>query len=129
MRYLLDTHVFLWWACEPEKISEKIALLIRNRENEILFSTASSWEVQIKAGIGKLSFSDEWENIVSREIEKNGFQVLPVTLQHTFALKDLPPLHKDPFDRMLIAQALAEGLTLVTDDKFIRQYPGVQTTG
>jgi PIN domain nuclease of toxin-antitoxin system len=129
LNILLDTHIFLWWACEPERISQSAYKLIQDRENRIFFSAASSWEVQIKAGIGKLVFSEDWEIIVNREIEKNDIRILPVTLEHTFSLKKLPPLHKDPFDRMLIAQALTEKLVIITNDRFISQYPGIVTKG
>lgn len=129
MNYLIDTHIFIWWACEPERISGKTASLIQNRDNNLYFSTASSWEVQIKASLGKITFKEGWRTLLNREMEKNGFFILPVTLEHTFALEKLPPLHKDPFDRMLMAQAMAEGLTIITEDRFIRQYPGVKTTG
>jgi PIN domain nuclease of toxin-antitoxin system len=129
VKYLIDTHIFIWWACEPERISDKTASLIKSRDNNLYFSTASSWEVQIKASLGKITFKEGWRTLLNREIEKNGFLILPVTLEHTLALEKLPPLHKDPFDRMLIAQAMAEGMTIITEDSFIRQYPGVKSTG
>ena len=126
MKYLIDTHIFIWWACNPEKLPDNIISIISNKKNTVYLSAASSWEVQIKINLGKITFTDEWENIVMREIEKNSFTVLPVQLSHTFALKKLPHLHRDPFDRILIAQALAEDLTVLTGDSLISSYPGVK---
>lgn len=125
MNLLFDTHTFIWWTCKPEMLPAKLILQLEDTAHTLFFSVASSWEVQIKIGIGKLSFKEGWASIVNREIETNGFQILPVMLEHTFRLKTLPPLHKDPFDRMLIAQALTEGYTIVTNDTFIRQYPDI----
>ena len=127
MSYLLDTHTLIWWATEPYRIPERTTAILRDPQNELYFSAASSWEVQIKIGIGKISFSQPWEIIVERETEKNSLIILPVTLEHTFILAKLPSLHKDPFDRMLIAQALTNNLTIVTNDRFIRSYPDVET--
>lgn len=125
MTFLLDTHVFIWWTCDPERIPAAAFHAICNPKNTLFFSTASSWEIQIKLGTGKLSFTEEWETILNREIEKNGIKILPINLSHTFALKRLPPLHRDPFDRMLIAQALTEELTFITNDAIVQSYPDV----
>ncbi len=127
MNLLLDTHTFIWWSCNPEKLPADLINLIKNPANALFLSTASTWEVQIKIGIGKLSFTEDWEKIVSREIENNFIQIVPISLEHTFALKKLPPVHKDPFDRMLIAQGLTENFTIATNDSFIKQYPDIQT--
>ena len=127
MNLLLDTHTFIWWSCNPDKLPNTLLDLLRNPMHTLFLSTASTWEVQIKIGIGKISFTEEWEKIVRREIENNSFQIMPVSLEHTFTLKTLPSLHKDPFDRMLIAQALTENFTIATNDSFIKQYPGIQT--
>lgn len=127
MNILLDTHTFIWWACEPEHLPENLVNTFRKPINSLVLSTASSWEVQIKIGIGKLNLTESWETIVLREIEKNAFRILPIQLEHTFTLKSLPPVHKDPFDRMLISQALTENLIIATNDRFIRRYDSVQT--
>jgi PIN domain nuclease of toxin-antitoxin system len=127
MNYLLDTHTLIWWATDPERIPKRTIAILRHPQNELYFSAASSWEVQIKIGIGKISFSQPWETIVEREIEKNSLIILPVTLEHTFMLAKLPSLHKDPFDRMLIAQALSNNITIITNDRFICSYPEVKT--
>lgn len=125
MKLLLDTHVFIWWTCDPDTIPAQTLKALQNSSNEVFFSSAVSWEVQIKLAIGKITFREPWETIVRREVEKNSFRVLPVTLEHTFSLQNLPPIHKDPFDRMLIAQALTEECILVTNDTLISDYPDV----
>lgn len=127
MKLLLDTHVFIWWVSEPNKIPKNVVTYIQDPGNYVFLSTASSWEVQIKIGIGKISFLEPWELIVRREIEQNSLEMLSVLLEHTFALGKLPLIHRDPFDRILMAQALSEELTLVTNDSFIRQYPDIKT--
>ncbi len=127
MNLLLDTHTFIWWSCNPEKLPLNLLNLLKNPVNTLFFSTASTWEVQIKIGIGKLSFTEDWEKIVTREIENNFIQIVPISLEHTFVLKKLPPIHKDPFDRMLIAQVLTENFTIATNDSLIKQYPDIQT--
>lgn len=127
MNLLLDTHTFIWWSCNPEKLPPNLLNLLKNPINTLFLSTASSWEVQIKIGIGKLSFTEDWEKIVTREIENNFIQIVPISLEHTFTLKKLPPIHKDPFDRMLIAQVLTENFIIATNDSFIKQYPDIQT--
>ena len=121
MKLLLDTHTFLWWAIEPPAILE----LMKNPANKIVFSVVSAWEAQIKIGLGKLTLSESLKKIVEREIQHNKWEILPVSLQHVWHLLQLPPLHKDPFDRLLIAQALTEDLTIATGDAFITNYPGL----
>lgn len=127
MNILLDTHAFIWWTCDPEKLPGTLFTRLMDPRNTLLLSTVSSWEIMIKTGIGKLSFNEDLEMVISREIEKNGLQIIPITLDHTYRLKRIPPIHKDPFDRMLIAQALSAGLKIATDDSFIEQYDGVET--
>ena len=96
-------------------------------EAMLFLSVASSWEVMIKVGLGKLTLDESWNVIVDREIRENSIEALPVYLRHTYALERLPPLHRDPFDRLLIAQAIAEGFTLVTADPLVTAYPEVRT--
>jgi PIN domain nuclease of toxin-antitoxin system len=127
MRILLDTHTFLWWISSPDLLPKTLFDSLMNNDNEIWLSTASSWEVEIKAGLGKLKLHEKWEDILQREIECNSLQILPIHLFHTFKLKNLQPLHKDPFDRMLIAQAMAENMVIASKDSLIRQYDGVIT--
>lgn len=128
MTYLLDTHTFIWWTCDPEKLPRTLFNQFLDPRNTLAFSAASSWEMMIKIGIGKLSLNEDLELIIAREIERNGLQILPITLDHTYKLKTLPPIHKDPFDRMLIAQAKTNDFTIATNDSFIRKYESVKTT-
>ncbi len=127
MEILLDTHTFLWWSLQPEKLTPVVLEALRDPENRILFSAVSSWEAQIKIGLGKLILQDPLRKIVERELIQNNWEVLPVTLHHTWRLEQLPPLHKDPFDRLLIAQALAENLVIATKDPLICSYPDLKT--
>src|SRR5437660_5086396 len=122
MKLLLDTHLLLWAAGQPDKLSPTARNLIDNPENEPLFSAASLWEVAIKRGIGRDDFQVD-PRLLRRGLLDNGYEELAVTGAHAVALDTLPPLHKDPFDRLLIAQALVEGITLVTTDALVAHYP------
>ncbi len=125
MRLLLDTHTFLWWATSPDRLPDRARTAIAAAESEIYLSAASAWEVRIKEGIHRLTLSVPWETIVQREVLTNGLQLLPITFRHTDRLRDLPLIHRDPFDRILMAQSRAEDLTLVSDDDRIAEYPDV----
>lgn len=127
MNILLDTHVFLWWSLEPDKLPSKLIQKMSSPENSIFLSVASSWESQIKIGIGKLILSESLQTIIDREIQNNDWKILPIHLKHTYRLGKLPPIHRDPFDRILIAQAMSEGLTIATKDSFIQSYKKVKT--
>ena len=121
MNLLLDTHLLLWAASSPERLSAKARNLLLDSGNQLLFSSASLWEVTIKNGLERADF-----NVDSRRLWRmllvNGYRELSVTSEHAVAAHDLPPLHKDPFDRMLIAQARVEGLLLLTADKSVANY-------
>jgi PIN domain nuclease of toxin-antitoxin system len=125
MEILLDTHTFLWWSLQPEKLPPVVLKALQDPDNRVFFSTVSSWEAQIKIGLGKLILEESLRKIVERELVQNNWEVLPVTLHHTWKLEQLPPLHKDPFDRLLVAQALAENLVIATRDPLIRAYPDI----
>jgi PIN domain nuclease of toxin-antitoxin system len=127
MNFLLDTHVFLWWSLEPDKLPSEVLDELRDPKNRVVFSTVCSWEAQIKAGLGKLVLEEPLRKIVERELSRNQWEVLPVTLEHTWRLESLPPLHRDPFDRLLVAQALVENLSLVTRDPLLPPYPDLRT--
>ncbi len=118
MKILLDTHIYIWWLMESPKLSEAARRLIGQAE-EIHVSTASLWEAAIKATTGKLEADIE---DLRRQIGLNHFQILPVTDTHVSTFARLPLLHKDPFDRMLVAQSMAEPLRLITADKRLPQY-------
>ena len=121
-RLLLDTHVLLWWLSDDSQLGEKTRGAISNPRNQVYVSAASTWEISIKKTMGKLSAPDDMDAIV----EDEGFDKLPITLFHGEQAGLLPEHHKDPFDRMLIAQAQSEGLIIVTNDEKITQY-GIRT--
>ncbi len=125
MKVLPDTHAFLWWVSDPEKLPDSVLQVLIDPDVRVFLSVATSWEVQIKVGIGRLTLKNEWKDIVQTQVKKNFIEVLNITLEHTWALQELDPLHKDPFDRLLIAQSLYESLVLVSKDPFIHQYPQV----
>jgi PIN domain nuclease of toxin-antitoxin system len=123
-RLLLDTHVLLWWLSDDSQLSSDAREAISDPRNEIYVSAATTWEIAIKTQLGKLQAPVDMESI----IEAEGFTPLPITLFHGQQAGHLPPLHRDPFDRMLIAQASAEGLVLVTNDEQIVRY-GIRVMG
>ena len=122
MKLLFDTHVLLWAAASPQRISRKVRMLIENRENALIFSAASIWEIVIKRTLGRRDFRVDQQRIRRRLIE-NGYDELPVGGEHVLRVATLPAVHRDPFDRLLVAQALHEGLVLVTADRALAQYP------
>jgi PIN domain nuclease of toxin-antitoxin system len=123
MKLLLDTHLLLWAAGEPQRLSKQARRLIDNPENELLFSAASLWEVAIKRGLGRDDFKVD-ARLLRRGLLDNGYSELPIISDHVVATESLPLIHKDPFDRVLIAQATVEGVTLLTIDSLVSQYPG-----
>ena len=123
MNVLLDTHLLLWAAGEPEKLTAAARELLEAPENHLFFSAASLWEVAIKASLRREDFMVE-PRLLRRGLADNGYNELPVTGAHAVATGGLPLIHKDPFDRILVAQAQAEGLHLITSDKLVSQYPG-----
>ncbi len=123
MKLLLDTHLLLWAAGEPKRLSKAARALIENADNELLFSAASLWEVAIKRGLGRKDFQVD-VRLLRRGLLDNSYSELPIVSDHVVAIESLPPLHKDPFDRILVAQATAEGITLLTTDSLVAQYSG-----
>ena len=123
MKLLLDTHVLLWAAGTPRHLPRAVRTLLEDEANELVFSTASLWEVAIKQQLGREDFRAD-VRLPRRGLLGNGYAELPVTSAHAVALDLLPPLHKDPFDRILIAQALIEGIMLLTTDANLARYPG-----
>ena len=119
MDILIDTHVLLWWLADDEFLSETTRDLIADPSNEITISAASGWEIVIKRALGKLAFDGDLE----KEIAGQGFKPLPVTFAHAAEISALPNIHRDPFDRMLVAQARIENLCLLTADQNILRYP------
>jgi len=123
MKLLLDTHLLLWAAGEPKRLSKQARALIDNPDNELLFSAVSLWEVAIKRGLGRGDFKVD-ARLLRRGLLDNGYSELPIISDHVVATESLPPIHKDPFDRVLVAQATVEGVTLLTIDSLVAQYPG-----
>lgn len=122
MKLLLDTHILLWAAGEPKRLPKKVRELIASPETDLLFSPVSLWEIAIKRGLGREDFRVE-PRLLRRGLLDNGYGELPVTTEHAVAIGDLPPIHKDPFDRMLVAQAVVEGVSLLTADPLVARYP------
>ena len=122
MKLLLDTHIFIWWADQPEKLSPAALSALEDEANELLLSVASVWEMQIKIQLGKLKLSLPLKDLVKNQQETNDLTVSPVALPHVLALGALPFHHKDPFDRLLIAQSIEEDLTLVSADSQFSAY-------
>ena len=123
MRLLLDTHVLLWAAGRDARLSAAARRLIDRTGNELIFSAASLWEVALKRQSGKKDFGAE-PAVLRRRLLESGYMELPITGIHAAATSALPLIHKDPFDRLLLAQALVEGMTLVTSDTQLAKYPG-----
>lgn len=122
MKLLLDTHVFLWWIADDERLSAPARAAIADSANEIFVSAASGWEIAIKAGLGRLSLPDRPARFVPNQVARNGFTVLSISLAHALAVEALPALHRDPFDRLLVAQSRLEKLPVITDDAAILRY-------
>lgn len=123
MKLLLDTHLLLWAADQHGRLSVDAVGLISNPANELFFSAASLWEIAIKQGLGREDFKVD-ARLLRRGLLDNGYNELPIVSEHAVAIDSLPFIHKDPFDRMLVAQAMIEGITLLTADSILAQYPG-----
>jgi PIN domain nuclease of toxin-antitoxin system len=120
---LLDTHTFIWFDAEPAKLSARAAQLVADPNNRVLLSVASVWELAIKTQLGKLALRDAVQTVADDQVARNAIELLPVRAEHVYAVGALPPAHKDPFDRLLAAQAIVEGASLVTADAVFAQYP------
>jgi PIN domain nuclease of toxin-antitoxin system len=117
MKALLDTHIVLWYVTDDNKLRQEVIDLIENQENQIYISIASLWEMSIKASIGKLNLTQPIEDFIGQNIH-----LLPIGLEHITAIQSLPFHHRDPFDRMLIAQSMVENLVLVSEDSQFKNY-------
>jgi len=122
MKLLLDTHILLWAAGQPDRLPSKARKLLHDPRNEPIFSSASLWEIAIKSGLGRDDFQVD-ARLLRRGLLDNGYSELPITSEHAVAIDGLPPIHKDPFDRLLVAQSMVEGITLLTSDPLVAQYP------
>ena len=123
MKLLLDTHLLLWAAQGIEHLSLDARILMSKPENELFFSVAGLWEIVIKSGLGREDFKVD-ARVFRRSLLDNDYRELPILSEHAVTISTLPPIHKDPFDRLLVAQAIVEGITLLTADMQVAQYPG-----
>ena len=123
MRVLLDTHAFIWWNTSSSKLSSQALTLFQSEQDTLLLSLASVWEMQIKVQLGKLSLPAPLSVILSKQQAVNAIQLFPIALGHILELSALPDLHRDPFDRLLVAQARVENIAILTNDTLISQYP------
>lgn len=126
MKLLLDTHAFIWWDSNPEQLSNTALNLLADSANELLLSVASIWKIQVKRQFGKLSLQSSLSEILTAQQTTNALSILPINVEHVLTLDQLPAIHKDPFDRILIAQAIYEDAALVSTDSVFASYP-VQT--
>jgi PIN domain nuclease of toxin-antitoxin system len=122
MKLLIDTHLLLWAAAEPRRLSRPAKALLQDAANTLMFSAASLWEIAIKRALDRddlrVDVRSLWRGLID-----NGYVELPIESGHALGIDVLPPIHRDPFDRMLVSQAMAEGLVLVTSDTMIAKYP------
>src|SRR3990170_6045875 len=122
MKLLLDTQAFLWWVMDEAALSTRARQLIQDGASVLYLSAASAWEISIKAALGKLRLSGEPGKVITEQMAANGIHPLPIQVSHALHVYDLPPHHRDPFDRMLVAQSLLEDLPIVTPDEHLARY-------
>jgi PIN domain nuclease of toxin-antitoxin system len=122
LKLLLDTQCFLWWFTEPERINSNAIEQIACEDNELFFSVVSAWEIAIKVGIGKLPLPEPVDTYIASRMRLLGVKYLDIVFPHACRVATLPPLHRDPFDRILVSQAQIEQMTLVTADEILTQY-------
>lgn len=122
MRLLLDTHIFIWFVLSPSQLSMTALAAIQNPQNRVFLSLVSAWEMSIKSGLGKLSLTQPIEPFFTNQAPQNQFEILPITLPHIAAVERLPQHHRDPFDRLLIAQSLTEAMPLISADRAFDPY-------
>lgn len=123
MRVLLDTQIFIWWDSEPKKLPPQVLALCQDQTNTLVLSVASVWEMQLKSQLGKLDLDRPLAEIIESQQLTNHVEALPVQVAHVLALQHLPPHHKDSLDRLIIAQAIAENITVVSVDTMFPLYP------
>ncbi len=123
MKLLLDTHTLIWWTLTPERLSQLVHSLLGDSNNDLILSVVSVWEMQIKFQLGKLKLNMPLASLIDSQQQTNGLQILPIELVHVLALQTLPNQHRDPFDRLLIAQATVEQLPILSIDSAFNGYP------
>ncbi|MFZ5471567.1 MAG: type II toxin-antitoxin system VapC family toxin [Myxococcota bacterium] len=122
MTHLLDTHVLIWWIANDQRMSSHAREVLSDRSNRLLWSAASTWELAIKVSLGKLRLPESVGTFVERRLAQNSIDVLQISHAHAAAVQELPYHHRDPFDRMLVAQAKSEQARLLTGDPWVRAY-------
>ncbi|MEP6988699.1 MAG: type II toxin-antitoxin system VapC family toxin [Chloroflexota bacterium] len=122
MNLLLDTHTFIWWISKPDQLSPNVLSLLDDENNKPVISVVNIWEIQIKNAVGKMDLNFSLDDIVETYRE-NGIEILPIYPNHVLRLSSLPDHHRDPFDRILVAQAIVENITVISKDPKIKQYP------
>jgi PIN domain nuclease of toxin-antitoxin system len=123
VKVLLDTHAFLWWVADDPQLSTRARRIMGNSSNDVYFSAVSGWEIAIKVGLGRLRIGDERvEDFVAEHVAVNGFQVLAIQLGQVLRTASLPDHHRDPFDRLLVAQAISEEMALISADRALAEY-------
>ena len=123
MRLLLDTQAFLWSISAPELLGARARRAIQAGRNEVFVSAVSAWEIAIKSALGRLTLAEDPQRFIPDQMTQNAFEPLPVQIRHALKVADLPDIHRDPFDRLLVAQALTEELVLVSADAQLGRYP------
>ena len=122
MKILLDTHAFLWWITDDQKLSSRAREVISEAENELFFSAASGWEISIKVQLGRLKLPEEPERFIPEQLRMNFIRSLPIQMRHALFVSTLPNHHRDPFDRMLVAQAQLEEMSILSADLQMSRY-------
>ncbi|HZM11279.1 MAG TPA: type II toxin-antitoxin system VapC family toxin [Candidatus Limnocylindrales bacterium] len=122
MKVLLDTHIFLWAISDPDRLSSRTQQIVKDARNDVLLSVVSAWEIAVKSSLGKLDLPRPAMAFVQRQLARHRIGLLPLSLSHLSALESLPWHHRDPFDRMLVAQCREEGASLITVDKQLHRY-------
>jgi len=122
MKYLLDTHAFLWFVLDDKRISANAKSIIKDSKNEIFFSAASAWEMAIKKKLNRLKIKGNLEPFIIKQLSANNFIPMSITISHATYTERLPQFHKDPFDRIIIAQSILESLQLISKDEDVKKY-------
>jgi PIN domain nuclease of toxin-antitoxin system len=122
LRVLLDTHIFLWWITDDSRLIANVRDIIADGTNELLLSVASCWEIVIKAQLGRIVLSDKPDKFISEQMSLNAIMSLPILVHHVLNIFKIPSLHRDPFDRLIISQAMTESLPIITSDPVFEQY-------
>lgn len=122
MKYLLDTHTFLWWITDDDRLSSRALDVIRDGQNDLFFSAASAWEIAIKSGLDRIRLPEGADHFIPEQLRLNGFRPLTIQLSHALTVEDLPSHHRDPFDRLLVTQSQLEGMPIVSGDDQLADY-------